>query len=140
MKQYFFKIRRVIYSLAITGTMVAFTAPVFANNKKDVNPVVSAEPAVEIVGTDASSSIFHVTFDTESKVKFELRIHGINGEVLFKDIYESENFSKYIKLIGEGDESSNLSFSIRLLPNGKVHTFNVSSNVKLVKNVVVEKQ
>ncbi|CAN5799331.1 hypothetical protein BH10BAC3_BH10BAC3_17930 [soil metagenome] len=140
MKQSFFKIRKVIYSLAITGTMVAFTAPVFATDKKDVNPVICAEPVVEIVGTDVSSSVFHVTLNTESKVKFELSVRGINGDVLFKDIYESENFSKYIKLVSDGDEMSNLSFAIRLLPNGKVHTFDVSSNVKLVKNVVVVKQ
>jgi len=139
MKQYFFKIRRVIYSLAITGVMVAVTAPVFANDKKENSPVATTQSALEFVGSDVNSSIFHVTFDAERKTKFELSVRDADGNVLFKNNYESDKFSKYIKLITDGEPTSEMFFTIAL-PGGKVHTFDVNSNVKLVSEVVVKKQ
>jgi hypothetical protein len=141
MKQYFFKIRSVIFSLAITGAMITAAMPAFANKNKGTNaPIVSTQPAVEIVGNDFSSSTFHVTFNAEKQVKLELKVRDENGVVLFKNTYETERFSRYIKLINDGEERPKLYFTIRVLPNGEVHTFDVSSNVKLVNDVIVTRQ
>ena len=140
MKQHFFKIRRIMYSLAITGVMVATTAPVFANDKTENTPVINAQPAVEFVGNDANSSNFHVTFDAGRKTKFELSVLDSDGNVLFKNNYESDKFSKYIKLVNAGDLPSKLYFTISVLPGGKVHKFDVSSNVKTVSDIIVAKQ
>ena len=141
MKQYFFKIRTVIFSLVITGAMATVAVlPVLAN-KEVTQPALNNQPAVEFVGTDVSSSTFHVTFNAEKQVKFELNVRDEDGDVLFRNTYETEKFSKYIKLMNDGGETgSKLYFTIRVLPNGKVHTFDVSSNVKLVNDVIVTKQ
>jgi hypothetical protein len=142
MKYNFFKLRKVTVGLAFASIMTAVAAPVFANNKKEtIHPVLNTQPAVKFVGTDVSGSVFHVTFDAEKQVKFELSVRDVNGDVLFRNTYETENFSKYIKLMNDGgDDVSNTYFTIRILPNGEVHTFDVSSNVILVKDVIVKKQ
>ena len=98
MKQYFFKIRTVIFSLVITGAMATVAVPVLAN-KEVTQPALNNQPAVEFVGTDISSSTFHVTFNAEKQVKFELNVRDEDGDVLFRNTYETEKFSKYIKCI-----------------------------------------
>ena len=120
--------------------MATVAVPVLAN-KEVTQPALNNQPAVEFVGTDISSSTFHVTFNAEKQVKFELNVRDEDGDVLFRNTYETEKFSKYIKLMNDGGETgSKLYFTIRVLPNGKVHTFDVSSNVKLVNDVIVTKQ
>ncbi|MES2647723.1 MAG: hypothetical protein V4717_12650 [Bacteroidota bacterium] len=141
MKHTFVSLKTTLFCLGITGFMATISSPVMAHGNKDNNiTAVSSQPAVSYVNTDDAGSTFRVTFDTQTKAKFELSVQDANGNILFKGIYESDKFSKYIKLLEEGVDIADLSFSIRVITTGQVHTFNVSSNTVLIKDVVVKKQ
>jgi hypothetical protein len=141
MKHAFLNLKTIFLCLGVTGFMAIISSPAIARGKKNNTiTAVSSQPAVTYVNTDATGSTFKVTFDTESKAKFELSVQDVNGNVLFKGIYESDKFSKYIKLLDEGFDVTDLSFSIRVIPNGQVHNFNVNANTVFIKDVIVKKQ
>ena len=132
---------QAITAFAFAAAMCAFSAPAFANKKQDaVNATVANEPVVAFVGNDANSSTFHVSFKNGGRVKFELLVRDVNGDVLYRNNLETENSSTYFKLLNQDYGTDRHELSIRVLPEGKVHTFEVSSNVKTVKNVIVVKQ
>jgi hypothetical protein len=127
--------------IAIAATMCAFSAPAFANKKQEVaNTPAAIEPDVAFIGNDANSSTFLVSFNSGGKVKFELTVRDVNDDVLYRNNLETEKSSAYFKLLNQDDGNDKFTLTIRVLPEGKVHTFEVNSNVKMVKNVIVVKQ
>ena len=141
MKHTYFNLKTILFCLCVTTFMATTSTTVIARGKKDHSiSTISSQPAVTYVKTDATGSTFKVTFDTESKAKFELSVLDVNGNVLFKGIYDSDNFSKNIRLLDEGYDVTNLSFSIRVIPTGQVHNFKVSTNTVIIKDVIVKKQ
>ena len=132
---------QAITAIAFAAAMCAYSAPAFANKKQDaVNAPVASVPDVAFVGNDANGSTFQVSFKNGGKVKFELMVRDVNGDVLYRNDLETENSASYFKLLNQEYGSDRHELSIRVLPEGKVHTFEVSSNVKTVKNVIVVKQ
>lgn len=142
MKKQSLNIRRIFIGLVLSGMMVAISPATFAGTKKQpVTPAVAIQPAIEYVGTESSSAtLLHVSFENEAAVKFELTVTDAAGEILFTKEYEAAKFSKYIKLINEGEEdATTLTVAIRTLPNGVAHNFNVTSSDKTVTEVSVNK-
>jgi hypothetical protein len=132
---------KAITVVAFAAAMCAFTAPAFANKKQDaVNAPVAIVPDVAYVGNDANSSTFLVSFNSGGKVKFELTVRDVNDDVLYRNILETEKSSAYFKLLNQDNGNESFEFLIRVLPEGKVHTFEVNSKVRTVKNVIVVKQ
>jgi hypothetical protein len=135
------KIMKAITVVAFAASMCAFSAPAFANKKQEVvNTPAGIVPDVAFVGNDANSSTFLVSFNYGGKVKFELTIRDVNDDVLYRSFLETEKSSTYFKLLNQENGNENYKFSIRVLPEEKVHTFEVNSNVRMVKNVIVVKQ
>lgn len=127
--------------IAFAAVMCAFSAPALANKKQDaVNATAAIVPDVALVGNDANSSTFLVSFNSGGKVKFELIVRDVNDDVLYRNNLETDKSSTYFKLLNQEDGNGKYELSIRVLPEGKVHTFEVSSNVRMVKNVIVVKQ
>jgi hypothetical protein len=134
-------IMKAITVIAFAATLCAFSAPAFANKKQDVLSTPAAiVPDVALVGNDANSSTFLVSFNSGGKVKFELTVRDVNDDVLYRNFLETEKSTTYFKLLNQEEGNGNYKVSIRVLPEEKVHTFEVSSNVRMVKNVVVVKQ
>ena len=134
-------ISKAIKAGVIAFSLFAFAAPGFANNKQEVITASAAiNPEVALIGNDADGSTFLLSFGTTEKVKFELIVSDVNGDVLYRNTQETGKSNTYLKLLNQDGGSGKYNFTIRILPEGKVHTFEVNSNVKLVKNVIVEKQ
>jgi len=134
-------IRMAIKAGAVAFSLFAFAAPGFANKKQEVVSASTAiNPEVAFIGNDDDGSTFLLSFGTTEKVKYELVVSGVNGDVLYRNIQETGKANTYLKLLNEDGGSDKYNFTIRILPEGKVHTFEVRSNVKVVTNVVVEKQ
>jgi hypothetical protein len=141
MKKQLFNIRRIFIGLALSGMMVAISSTSFASGKKEaVKPTVNIQPAIEYIGENGAETLLHVSFETEAAVKFELVVTDAGGDVLYSNEFETAKFSKYLKLVNEGNgDATAVSVSIRTLPNGTVHSFGVSSEEKTVKSVSVTK-
>lgn len=141
MKKNYMNIRTAAMALALSASLFAVSAPVFASKKHEaVKSSVAVQPEVAVTGNDANSSTFLVTFNPGTRVKFLLSVSDVDGDVLYRKNFDTDKFSTYIRLLTQADESQNFHFTIKILPAGEVHTFDVKSNVKLVKSVVVEKQ
>jgi hypothetical protein len=134
--------RKATTAIALSGLLLAVNAPVFANKKDRPASVQAsaAEPTVTYISNDANSSTFLVNYNPGTKSKFELNVYDVNGDAIYRQIFEADSFSKYVKLVNNADENAAWSFSFRIVATGKIHNFDVSSNVKLVRNVVVVKQ
>ena len=143
MKKNLFVIRKAIIGFTLSVSLLCAAAPAFAKDAKKSNSTnIKINPSVEYIGTDnQSGSFFHVKLDNDIPVRFLLSILNENGDILYTQEYESAKFSKYVKLQNEGtaDNDMKFSFTIKTLPFGENHTFNVSTEVKTVKDVVITK-
>lgn len=145
MKKNIFNLRKVFTGIALTGMMVAVSVPSIAkSNKKSTLAVAAApaiQPALEYIGTDGNSgTVLHVNFTSEKAVKFELNVTDADGELLYSKEFEATKFSKYIKLVNEGNGATNgLVVTVRTLPNGATHSFNVATEDKVINEVSVNK-
>lgn len=138
MKYNLFVIRKVMVGLMLAAVMIA--APASAKTaKKAVTPTINIQPSVEFVGGDDASTLLHVTFDSETAVKFELTVTDANGEVIYSQDFEAAKFSKYVKLVQEGDSAGALFVTVRTLPNGTKHTFSVANEDKVINEISVVK-
>ena len=61
------------------------------------------------------------------------------GIVLFSQVFEAATFSKTFKMLTDGDTHLQLTFGIKTLPDGKLNSFVVSTEEKVVTQVMVTK-
>lgn len=140
MKQLFFKLRTETMIVALSGLMITASIPSFANNKKiEALSSASIQPSVKYVGTDEKGSSFLVKVDAATPVKFEVNIKNNAGTVLYSQAFESAGFAKTFLVENNENNDLQLSFTIKTLTDGNQHTFNVNSEEKLIKEVVVKK-
>jgi hypothetical protein len=141
MKHTFFKIRSLVTGLALSATLVLVSLSSSANsNKKQLDPSLNIQPTVEWAGSDATSSLFAISFETGVPVKFEVSMRDADGNVFYSREFESGKFSRYFKLVSETEEISGFTITIRLLPNGETHSFNVSNSVETVSAIAITKE
>lgn len=140
MKQAFFKFRKQVMILALSGIMISAYTPSFANNKQSETILAnSVQPTVNYVGSDASSSVFLVKVDAASPAKFEVSIKNSLGIVFYSQVFEAATFAKTFRIENADRANLNLSFTIKTLADNQQQTFNVASEEKMVTDVVVKK-
>ena len=140
MKQHFFKLRTASFILALSGLMITLSVPSFANNKKiEIVSSSTAQPTVTYIGSDDKGSSFLVKLDAASPVNFEVSIKDKSGAVLFSNVFEAASFSKTFKVLNEDGSPLQLAFTIKTLPDGKLHTYTVSTEEKSVTEVAINK-
>ena len=140
MKRIQFSIRKTVVAVLMGGFALTAAVPALAKDKKQTAPaVLNIEPAIQFTGSDDASSTFHIRFENEKAVKFELSIRDINGELLFTQEFEASKFSKFVKFVHNDGEDVAALFTFRDLATGAEQTYEASSTVKTVKNVVVTK-
>lgn len=139
MKQTFFKLRTIFTGLALSVAIILVAQPASAKDKKQ-DSTVSISPVVEFIGSDENISLFSLTMDNATPVKFELVVSDANGAQVFIQEFEAAKFSKYFKLVNEGGgDNQDFTFTVRTLPNGIAHVFNATSSTRLQKNVTITK-
>ena len=140
MKQHSFKLRTSATVLALSGLMIMTSIPSFAHSSKiEIISSEAIQPAVKYIGTDDKGAGFAVKFDATAPVKFELTIKDKLGIVLFTKVFESASFSKTFRLMMDDSYNLEVSFTIKTLPDGNEHTFNVSTEEKTTTEVAVTK-
>jgi hypothetical protein len=138
MKRNIFIIRKVLVGLMLATVM--FAAPASAKpSKKAATPVVKIEPTVEFISGDENSTLLHVSFNSDSAVKIELTVSDANGTTVYSQTYEAAKFSKYIKWLQDGENSDKMTVTVRTLPNGQKHTFNIVNEDKTINEISVVK-
>jgi hypothetical protein len=140
MKQTFFKIRKAVMIIALSGVEIAAWVPSFATDKRiEAIGVTKVQPSIKYIGSDANGSSFLVKVDAAAPVKFEVSIKNNAGIILYNQVFEAADFAKTFHIENAESNNLDLSFTIRTLADNKLHTFNVNSQEKLVTDVVVKK-
>jgi hypothetical protein len=140
MKQHSFKLRTSATVLALSGLMIMTSIPSFAHsNKIEILSSEAIQPTVKYIGTDDKGAGFAVKFDATVPVKFELTIKDKSGIVLYTRVFESASFSKTFRLMMDDSYNLKVSFTIKTLPDGSEHTFNVNTEEKTITDVAVTK-
>jgi len=144
MKRSFLKFtnRKFMSVVLIAASAVVLTpATSQANdNKKAAIEIKSTEntTSVQFAGSTENALLFDVKVNNPKSDRFTLVIQSADGEVLFSQTYNDANFSKKVKLLKGGDDTS-YKFSIKSANKSLENSFVVDATIKTFDNVVVTK-
>ena len=144
MKRSFVKFTsRKFMSVVLIAASVAVLAPAVSkanDNKKAAIEILSTEntASVQFAGSTESALLFDVKISNPKADKFTLVIQAEDGEVLFNKEYTDANFTKKVKLLKGGDNTS-YKFTIKSSNKALENSFEVNTAIKTVDDVVVTK-
>lgn len=139
MKKHIIEFRKLFIGFAFTGILFLAAAPAIAAKPKASKPETAMEPRITYVGSNDNSTLVSVAFESAAPVKFEIILSDENG-TLYRQIFETATFSKYFKLVNEGNAyNGNINLTIRNLANGESHNYAMSSDAELVNLVEITK-
>lgn len=110
------------------------------DNKKAAIEILSTEntTSVQFAGSTESALLFDVKVNNPKSDKFTLVIQSADGEVLYSQAYNDANFSKKVKLLKGGDNTS-YRFTIKSANKALENSFVVDASIRTVDDVVVTK-
>lgn len=144
MKRSFLKFaNRNFMAVALIAASAAVLTPATSkanDNKKAAIEIKSTEntTSVQFAGSTESALLFDVKVNNPKSDKFTLVIQSADGEVLYSQVYNDANFSKKVKLLKGGDNTS-YKFTIRSANKSLENSFVVDATIKTVDDVVVTK-
>ena len=144
MKRSFVKFtnRKFMSVVLIAAAAVVLTPAVSKanDNKKAAIEIKSTEntTTVQFAGSTESALLFDVKVNNPKSDKFTLVIQSEDGEVLFSQVYSDVNFSKKVKLLKGGDDTS-YKFTIKSANKSLENSFVVDAAIRTVDDVVVTK-
>lgn len=102
--------------------------------------LVHSGAIIKYLGFVEDKLLFHVNIDNQKSERCSITIEDENGNALYQQDFKAEKFIKTFSIDKEALEGENLIF---VLNRGRVkeeQVFKVSTNVRLVQEVVVAKQ
>jgi hypothetical protein len=144
MKRSFVKFTsRKFMSVVLIAVSVAVLTPAVSkanDNKKAAIEILSTEntASVQFAGSTESAFLFDVKISNPKADKFTLFIQAEDGEVLFVKEYTDANFTKKVKLLKGGDNTS-YKFTIKSSNKALENSFVVNTVTRTVDDVVVTK-
>ncbi|CAN5817675.1 hypothetical protein BH10BAC2_BH10BAC2_26770 [soil metagenome] len=144
MKRSFVKFTsRKFMSIVLIAASVAVLTPAVSkanDNKKAAIEILSTEntTSVQFAGSTESALLFDVKISNPKSDKFTLLIQAEDGEVLFVKEYTDSNFTKKVKLL-KGGENTSYKFTIKSANKDLDNSFVVNTAIRTVDDVVVTK-
>ena len=144
MKRSFVKFTsRKFMSVVLIAATVAILTPAASkanDNKKAAIEILSTEntTSVQFAGSTENALLFDVKISNPKSDKFTLFIQAEDGEVLFVKEYTDSNFTKKVKLL-KGGENTSYKFTIKSANKALENNFVVNTAIKTVDDVVVTK-
>lgn len=130
----FFSIaRKSVLAIAIA----AITIPATALTTSTVDPVEETA-AVKYIGSEAQTMLFNVKYNNVNASKFIVTIKDQDGITLFQSSFTDVVFDKKFSL-PKGTDASKLIFTISDKKNNYSESFEVSTETRVVEDVLVKK-
>ena len=99
--------------------------------------VAGPSAVVKHIGNPPGSAVFQVQYDNPTGEKFSLTIKDNEGSTVYQDTYSDKKFDKKFQL-PEG-QSDKLQFIIKGVRNTQAQVFEVSTNTRVIEEVVVKR-
>lgn len=130
-------------SVVLIAASVAVLTPAVSkanDNKKAAIEILSTEntTSVQFAGSTETALLFDVKISNPKSDKFTLFIQAEDGEVLFVKEYTDSSFTKKVKLL-KGGENTSYRFTIKSANKSIENSFVVNTAIRTVDDVVVTK-
>jgi hypothetical protein len=135
-KQFVFSsTRNAIVRFGIAALLFFNAATAFAGGGKEENPFVS----IRYIGAVQDRAQFQVDLVIDNEEAYLLAIQDENGTYLYKEKISARTFTKKFEWQNDDINVSKLIFSVTGLKSKKTQVFEVASEVRTVRDVVVNK-
>lgn len=137
MKKQFFNTANIkVYTSALLVSFFLLTG--FNNAQASGKDYMPAEAKITCVASESNLITFNVDYKNNEETPFVLELTDDSGLLLYKQKFTEKTFNKNILLKNMG-EMVKVNFSIRSGKKVINQTFNITTETKLVENVLVTK-
>ncbi len=143
MKQSFLKfagkkfIAAAFISVSILLTSLSVNAA--TGNHSIIEILSNDKPSIQFTGSTSDALLFKVHIGNDKADNFTLTIKNDDGTVLFSKSFNDVNFDKQIKILKDDDNSSRYYFTVSSPNKDLEETYVVSSSVRVVNDVTVNR-
>jgi hypothetical protein len=143
MKQSFLKFagKKFITASFISASILftCFSSNAATGNHSIIEILSNDKPSIQFTGSTSDALLFKVHVNNEKADNFTLTIKNDDGVVLFSKSFNDVNFEKQIKILKGDDNSNRYYFTVSSSNKNLEETYVVSSSVRMVNDVTVNK-
>jgi hypothetical protein len=135
-KQFVFSsTRKALIRLSVAAVLFFNAATAFAGGDKNDEPVVN----ITYVGVVEDRAQFQFDLVTEGDDTYLLAIRDENGNYLYKEKIGAKTFTKKFQWLNGDPAASKLVITVTGLKSKKTQSFEINTEVRTVRDVVISK-
>ena len=123
-------IRNFILAIVLLGSSSAAFA------QSDTKATPTSKIAVRYLGSEEDMILVGVNYEAAERAKFSLSIYNEDGEVLFRNVYESGKLEKKFKV---PKDQGKLTFVFSGAKERRSRSYVIHNNSKMVEDLIVRK-
>lgn len=143
MKQSFLKLagKKFITVAFISASVLfaSFTTNAASVNTSNIEILSNENPSVQFTGSTEDALLFKVHINNKNADDFTLTIKNEAGNVLFSKTFNDVNFDKQIKILKGEETGGRYFFTITSSNKDLEETYAISSAVRTIDDVVINK-
>jgi len=143
MKQLFLKFagKKFITAAFISASILftSFSANAATGNHSIIEILSNDKPSIQFAGSTADALLFKVHVNNDKADNFTLTIKDDNGAVLFSKSFNDVNFEKQFRILKGDDNNSRYYFTVTSSNKDLEETYVVSSSVRVINDVTVNR-
>ena len=108
-------------------------------NSHDIEIVSGDKTNVQLTANTEDALVFKLRVNNQKGENFTVTIKNNSGEVLFSQVFNETDFEKQFKVLKGENEYANYSVTIASSDKSMVETYVISSTVRTVNDVAINK-
>ncbi len=110
-----------------------------AANTSNIEILSNDKPSVQFAGSTSDALLFKVHLTNANADNFTITIKGEDGNILFSKSFSNSNFDKQFKILKGDNNNDRYYFTIKSANKDLEETYVVSSSVRTVNDVTVNR-
>lgn len=125
--------------ISVSILFTSFSVNAATGNHSIIEILSNDKPSIQFTGSTSDALLFKVHIGNDKADNFTLTIKNDDGTVLFSKSFNDVNFDKQIKILKDDDNSSRYYFTVASPNKDLEETYVVSSSVRVVNDVTVNR-
>jgi hypothetical protein len=143
MKQSILKVaaKKFITATFISASVLfaSFSANAATGNHSIIEILSNDKPSIQFAGSTSEALLFKVHISNDKADNFTVTIKNNDGAILFTKAFNDVNFDKQFKILKGDDGNANYYFTISSPNKNLEETYVISTTVKTVNDVTVNR-
>ncbi len=143
MKQAFVKTtaKKFVTAAFISASILltSFDVKAATANNSIIEILSNDKPSIQFAGSTSEALLFKVRLTNDKADNFTVTIKNNDGNVLFSKNFNDVNFNKQFKILKGDDTNSSYYFTITSSNKNLEETYVISSTVKMVNDVTINR-